>query len=144
MKSCPSYQILFANDIQLAAQCKNYIIVDLLRGKMCLSRIVVCFDSEPGLSTTLLKHQAIKKPELKSTKIKMSIAKFPEEVLLKIFSFLPWTDLVSVRKTCRRWKELSEDNILLRNLARQLAERWDNEDHHPSSDETSFAVLLGI
>ena len=76
--------------------------------------------------------------------IKMSIANFPDEVLLQIFSFLPWTDLVSVRKTCSRWQELSEDNSLLRNLARDLSERWGNEDHHPSSDETSFAVQLGI
>ena len=118
--------------------------MDLSRGNICLSRIVVCFDSEPGLAKTLLTHLAIKKPESKSTKIKMSIAKFPDEVLLKIFSFLPWTDLVSVRKTCNKWQELSEDNTILRNLASQLAERWGNEDHHPSSDEISFAVQLGI
>ena len=73
----------------------------------------------------------------------MSIAKFPDEVLLKIFSFLPWTDLVSVRKTCSRWQELSEDNILLHKLARDFSERWGNEYHHPSSDEISFAILLG-
>ena len=73
----------------------------------------------------------------------MSIAKFPDEVLLKIFSFLPWTDLVSVRNTCNKWQELSEDIILLHNLARDFSERWDNEDHHPSSDEISFAILLG-
>ena len=117
--------------------------MDLSRGKILLCSIVVCFDSEPGLAKTLLTHLAIKKPELKSTKIKMSITKFPDEVLLKIFSLLPWTDLVCVRRTCRRWQELSEDNILLRNLARQLAERWGNEDHHPSSEEISFAILLG-
>ena len=76
--------------------------------------------------------------------IKMSIAKCPDEVLLQIFSFLPWTDLVSVRKTCNKWLELGEDNILLRNLARDLSERWGNEDHHPSSDEISFAAQLGI
>jgi len=73
----------------------------------------------------------------------MSIAKLLDEVLLKIFSFLPWTDLVSVRKTCHKWQELSKDNILMRNLARDFSERWGNEDHHPSSAEISFAVLLG-
>ena len=74
----------------------------------------------------------------------MSIAKFPDKVLLQIFSFLPWTDLMSVRKTCHRWQELSEDNILLRNLATKLSERWGNEDHHPSNDGTHFAVVIEI
>ena len=46
-----------------------------------------------------------------------TVADMPPEVLLQIFSFLPYEDLVAVRLTNKRWKELSQDESLLKRIA---------------------------
>ena len=46
-----------------------------------------------------------------------TVADMPPEVLLQIFSFLPYEDLVAVRLTNNRWKELSQDESLLKRIA---------------------------
>ena len=38
-----------------------------------------------------------------------TVADMPPEVLLQIFSFLPYEDLVAVRLTNKNWEELSQD-----------------------------------
>ena len=46
-----------------------------------------------------------------------TVADMPPEVLLQIFSFLPYEDLVAVRLTNKRWEELSQDESLLKRIA---------------------------
>ena len=46
-----------------------------------------------------------------------TVADMPPEVLLKIFYFLPYEDLVAVRLTNKRWKELSQDESVLKRIA---------------------------
>ena len=47
-----------------------------------------------------------------------NIATLPREVLLQVFSLLPYRDLVSVRRTCLFWHSLSQDDILLQNIGK--------------------------
>ena len=46
-----------------------------------------------------------------------TVADMPPEVLLKIFYFLPYEDLVAVRLTNKHWKELSQDESVLKRIA---------------------------
>ena len=76
-----------------------------------------------------------------------TLAKFPPEVLLKIFSHLSYRDLVSARRTCVQWRDLSMDEGLLRTIKeRDFSEDkcWADETCSPSDEEIGLVVLLGI
>ena len=75
-----------------------------------------------------------------------TIASLPREVLLQIFSLLGYRDLVSVRRTCKLWHRLSQDDGLLRRIARRdfSAESWSNEGSFPSSGQIGLATFLGV
>ena len=49
----------------------------------------------------------------------MAWENLPEELLLKIFEFLPLADLRSVLETCQKWNIAATDDILWRNLTRR-------------------------
>ena len=70
----------------------------------------------------------------------------PREVLLQIFSLLGYRDLISVRRTCKLWHRLSQDDILLQNIGRKHlnTETWSEDDVCPSREEIGLAVFLGI
>ena len=74
-----------------------------------------------------------------------NIAMLPREVLLQIFSLLGYRDLVSVRRTCKLWHSLSQDDGLLRRIARRdfNEEAWDQESY-PSREDVRLAVFLGV
>ena len=74
-----------------------------------------------------------------------TIAILPREVLLHIFSLLGYRDLVSVRRMCKLWHSLSQDDGLLQRIARRdfSEEAWDQESY-PSREEVRLAVFLGI
>ena len=75
----------------------------------------------------------------------MSTDKLPDEILLKIFSFLQFTDLLSAGRTCKQWQDCSKDHLLLEGLAKQrdLVQNWSKEGYIPSNDEICLAMSLG-
>ena len=66
-----------------------------------------------------------------------TLANFPPELLLRIFSHLCYRDLVTARRTCRQWRDLSMDEGLLRTI-KIRSFRGDNSD-----EEIGLAVFLG-
>ena len=79
----------------------------------------------------------------------MAISTLPPELLLRIFSQLSYRDLVSVRRTCRQWRDLSQDEGLLRTIKERdfredMWEESDEEGYYPSDEEIGLAVFLGI
>ena len=74
-----------------------------------------------------------------------TLAKFPPEVLLKIFSHLGYRDLVCARRTCVQWRDLSMDEGLLRTIKERdfREDKWSEEGHCPSDEEIGLAVFLG-
>ena len=74
-----------------------------------------------------------------------TLANFPPEVLLRIFSNLGYRDLLSVRRTCRQWRDLSQDEGLLRTIKERSfrEDKWAEEAYCPSPDEIAVAVFLG-
>ena len=66
-----------------------------------------------------------------------TLANFPPEVLLKIFSHLGYRDLVTARRTCVQWRDLSMDEGLLRTIKQRdfSQDKWEEEDYFPSEDE---------
>ena len=79
----------------------------------------------------------------------MTLANFPPELLLRIFSHLGYRDLVCARRTCRQWRGLSMDEGLLssikeRDFSQDIWEekKWE-EEYIPSADEIGLAVFLG-
>ena len=75
-----------------------------------------------------------------------TISLLPPELLLRIFSGLHYRDLVSARRTCSSWREVSEDDLLWRGLVtRHLGPgSWLHDDTIPSRVEMALAVLLGM
>ena len=75
----------------------------------------------------------------------MTITTLPPELLLHIFSHLSYRDLVSARRTCRQWRDLSMDEGLLRTIKqRDFGEdKWSEEGHCPSDEEIGLTVFLG-
>ena len=75
-----------------------------------------------------------------------NIATLPREVLLQVFSLLPYRDLVSVGRTCLFWHSLSQDDILLQNIGKKHlnTETWSEDDICPSREEIGLSVFLGI
>ena len=42
----------------------------------------------------------------------------PRELILQIFSMLPYRDLLSVGRTCKQFHDLSKDDVLLQKIVR--------------------------
>ena len=74
-----------------------------------------------------------------------TLANFPPEVLLKIFSQLSYRDLVTARRTCVQWRDLSMDEGLLRTIKQRSfrGDKWEEEDYFPSAEEIGLVVFLG-
>ena len=75
----------------------------------------------------------------------MTMTTLPPEVLLRIFSNLGYRDLMSARRTCRQWRDLSMDEGLLRTIKERdfREEQWGEERYCPSDEEIGLAVFLG-
>ena len=75
-----------------------------------------------------------------------TISSLPHELLLRIFSGLHYRDLVSARRTCARWREVGEDDLLWRGIVtRHLGPgSWLHDDTIPTRVEMALAVLLGM
>ena len=48
----------------------------------------------------------------------------PKEVLLRIFSLLPYRDLVSAGRTCKHWHGLSKDDLLIQKVVLTEFNDW--------------------
>ena len=79
----------------------------------------------------------------------MTITTLPPELLLRIFYQLSYRDLVSARRTCAQWRDLSMDQGLLRTIKERdfsqdiwEEKKWE-EEYIPSADEIGLAVFLG-
>ena len=61
----------------------------------------------------------------------MTIPTLPPEVLLRIFSNLGYRDLVSARRTCRQWRDLSMDEGLLCTIKKRdfREDMWEEEEY---------------
>ena len=97
----------------------------------------------------------------------VTINSLRQEEVLKIFSLLPYRDVISVGRTCRWFHDLSKDKVLLENVAkREMSEdcwkfklgRWkfvgncwkfvnDDEDEvhvvYPTREQINVALSLG-
>ena len=75
----------------------------------------------------------------------MSVTVLHQEELLKIFSMLSYRDEISVGRTCRRFHVLSQDELLLKNIARRelSADRWKINHVYPTREQISVATSLG-
>ena len=93
-----------------------------------------------------LSFQNLSAPQLVLMPAPVTISVLPPELLLRIFSGLHYRDLVSARRTCSRWREVSEDDLLWRGLVtRHLGPgSWLHDDTIPSRGEMALAVLLGM
>ena len=74
-----------------------------------------------------------------------TLANFPPELLLGIFSHLGYRDLASARRTCAQWRDLSMDQGLLRTIKKRdfREEQWEKRTYCPSADEIGLAMFLG-
>ena len=74
-----------------------------------------------------------------------TLANFPPELLLRIFSHLCYRDLVTARRTCVQWRDLSMDEGLLRTIKQRnfREDKWSEEEYCPSDEEIGLAVFLG-
>ena len=74
-----------------------------------------------------------------------TLANFPPELLLRIFSHLGYRDLVCARRTCVQWRDLSMEEGLLRTIKERdfREDKWDDEEYCPSDEEIGLAVFLG-
>ena len=93
-----------------------------------------------------LSFQNLSAPQLVLMPGPATISVLPPELLLRIFSGLHYRDLVSARRTCSSWREVSEDDLLWRGLVtRHLGPgSWLHDDTIPSRVEMALAVLLGM
>ena len=75
----------------------------------------------------------------------MSINNLKKEELLKIFSMLPYRDVISVGRTCRRFHVLSQDDLLLKNIAKREMSRdcWQINHVYPTREQISLVTSLG-
>ena len=65
----------------------------------------------------------------------------PREVLLQIFSLLPYSDLVSIGRTCKHWHSLGKDYDLLQMIVKREFS-WCDGDYYPTRREIGYAVFL--
>ena len=49
------------------------------------------------------------------------------EVLIEIFSYLSYADLISLRRTCTLWKTLCKDELLTAGIVTRFAHHWEKE-----------------
>ena len=68
----------------------------------------------------------------------MTITTLPPELQLRILSQLSYRDLVCARRTCRQWRDLSQDEGLLRTIKER---DFSKEAYCPSPDEIALAVF---
>ena len=73
-----------------------------------------------------------------------------QEELLKIFSMLPYRDVISVGRTCRRFHDLSQDKVLLKNIAKSEMNKdcwkfFNDEVNgvYPTREQINIALSLG-
>ena len=57
------------------------------------------------------------------------IFSLPREVMLKILTFLPYSDLISVERTCPQWCDLSQDSKIRRKLATGIQSSWGDHNY---------------
>ena len=77
------------------------------------------------------------------TSAKMTnIFSLPREMVVRIFSLLPYSDLISVGRTCKHLRDSSKDDILMRRLAARIRSSWSDPDHWPAGAEVRCAAGL--
>ena len=76
-----------------------------------------------------------------SAQMMATIEILPREVLLQIFSLLPYSDLVSVGRTCKHWHGLGKDYALLQMIVKREFS-WSDGDYYPTRKEIGYAVFL--
>ena len=57
------------------------------------------------------------------------IFSLPREVMLEILTFLPYSDLISVERTCPQWCDLSQDSKIRRKLATGIQSSWGDHNY---------------
>ena len=65
------------------------------------------------------------------------IPSLPPEVLLHVFTFLPSSDLIRVRRISRQWRDLSQTALISR-----IQSSWPNPGYWPSAVEVRIAANL--
>ena len=65
------------------------------------------------------------------------IPSLPPEVLLHVFTFLPSSDLIRVRRLSRQWRDLSQTALISR-----IQSSWPNPGYWPSAVEVRIAANL--
>ena len=83
----------------------------------------------------------------------VTINSLRQEEVLKIFSLLPYRDVISVGRTCRWFHGLSKDKLLLKNIAKRELSKdcWkfvDEDDDevnvvYPTREQINVALSLG-
>ena len=78
--------------------------------------------------------------------MELTINSLHQEDLLKIFSMLPYRDVISVGRTCRRFHDLSQDKVLLKNIAKSEMNKdcWKFVNGvYPTREQINVALSLG-
>ena len=75
----------------------------------------------------------------------LTIKNLHQEDLLKIFSMLPYRDVISLGRTCRWFHLLSQDDLLMKNIAKRemSADCWQINDVYPTREQISVVTSLG-
>ena len=71
----------------------------------------------------------------------VTIYNLPEEVMLQIFKWLPYRDLLSAGRTCKQLHRVSKDDNLLKKIVQTEFKNFDQEDY--SEEQFCLAVYLG-
>ena len=72
------------------------------------------------------------------------IFSLPREMVLQIFSLLPYSDLISVGRTCKQLHESSKDGILLKSLATRIQYSWSVADYWPDAAEVELEMKVCV
>ena len=71
----------------------------------------------------------------------VTIDNLPEEVMLQIFKWLPYRDLISAGRTCKQLLRISKDDNLLKKIVKKEFRSHDQADY--SKEQLRLAVYLG-
>ena len=71
----------------------------------------------------------------------VTIYNLPEEVMLQIFKWLPYRDLIFAGRTCKHLHRVSKDDNLLKKIVQTEFKNFDQEDY--SEEQFCLAVYLG-
>ena len=71
----------------------------------------------------------------------VTIYNLPEEVMLNIFKWLPYRDLIFAGTTCKQLHRVSKDDNLLKKIVQTEFKNFDQEDY--SEEQFCLAVYLG-